>query len=258
MTISASELIEKINELKHIHEWDSKQIVRYIAFRCDRFDHHFVREIFDLCHLKPMEGINAVTHLDFHTNDIEYHSAGGYFMPTPVKENYKLWLQEQLDDESTPEKKQVGEDLAKIATKVVDPNERIFYDETYKNLQIGSYRSAIVMGWNLAYDHFLRWLLSDANRLVNFNSVLITRNQKRTFKYDSVKVREDFNEIKESIVIEICHNSGLITYEDRKVLESALGDRNTYAHPSCVPIDQAIASVHVSKLVKRIVLKYPI
>jgi hypothetical protein len=114
-------------------------------------------------------------------------------------------------------------------------NERQIYlfEETVVNLETGAYRSAVVMGWNLAYDIVRQWVFEDPARLASFNAELakITVRAGRA-KFDPVVNYQDFYDIGEKTVLDVCRDASLIAgnlYDD---LRQHLRQRNAYAHAS--------------------------
>ena len=67
-----------------------------------------------------------------------------------------------------------------------------------------------------------------------------------------------FSDIKESVFIEVCRSSNVITNDVRKILDEKLGIRNTAAHPSTVKIHESKVVNFVEDLVDNIIIKYEI
>ena len=111
------------------------------------------------------------------------------------------------------------------------------------------------MSWNLAYDHLLHWILADAPRLTDFNSKIITKVGPRRGTGMVIAKREDFEELKESEVLDICNNAGLFASNNtKKLLDMQLTRRNMAAHPSLLSIDGPQADDTISTLVTNVVL----
>ena len=154
----------------------------------------------------------------------------------------------QLESTVTVEKA-----LAELPGKIADEAERLFLQEAIICYRHNAFRSAIVMTWNLAYDHLLRWILSDAPRLAAFNTGIPARNPKKA--YVRIQQRDDFEELKEDEVIDIAGNLSGITGGMKKVLKEKLGRRNTYAHPSIMQIAKPQVDDMITDLVNNIVLR---
>lgn len=147
---------------------------------------------------------------------------------------------------------QVSKLLAELPAKVPDMAEKTFLVEALKCYRVEAYRGCIVMVWNLAYNHLLSWILSDAGRLALFNANIIKRNSKKAnlviTKYD------DFEDLKEREVIDICNTANLINGSVYKILLAKLDRRNIAAHPSNVVVVQSQADDTVTDLVNNVVL----
>ena len=141
--------------------------------------------------------------------------------------------------------------LSDLPTKVPNVAERDFLNEALSCYKVKAYRAAIVMAWNLAYDHLMGWLLDDAARLAQLNDGIKKRFPKLTVV---VAVRDDFDELKESQVIDACRTARLLNKNVVEILESKLKRRNTVAHPSTVIVTQAQADDTITDLVNNVVL----
>src|SRR5207249_97579 len=65
--------------------------------------------------------------------------------------------------------------LKELPGKISDDAERLFLSEALKCYGAQAFRAAIVMTWNLAYDHLLNWLLTHGKRLSDFNAHIAGR-----------------------------------------------------------------------------------
>ena len=141
---------------------------------------------------------------------------------------------------------QISKLLAELPGKVPDLAEKNFLAEAIKCYRVEAYRACVVMTWNLAYSHMLHWILNDAKRLADFNAAIPRRYPKKPpltiAKYD------DFEELKESEVIEVCNSAGLVNGNIIRILREKLGKRNNAAHPASVVIVQSQADDVVTDL----------
>ncbi len=148
---------------------------------------------------------------------------------------------------------QVSKLLAELPSRVPDIAEKDFLLEAIKCYRVEAYRSCVVMTWNLAYSHVLRWLLKDSTRLVHFNAAIARRYPKRASLV--ISDYDDFlDELKESEVIEICNTAGVLSSNVVRVLKEKLGKRNIAAHPSTIVIVQSQADDVVTDLVNNVVV----
>ena len=176
-------------------------------------------------------------------------SGSGFRLESKIREQFD---KEYGQHETTIAVTQMMKDLI---GKVSDQGEKVFLAEAVKCYNVKAFRAAIVMAWNLGYDHLLYWVLADAGRLSAFNSKIIAKiGPKRGTGLTIVK-REDFEELKESEVLDICSNAGLFgTKNTKRLLEIELTKRNMAAHPSTVVIGGPAADEAISSLVENVVL----
>lgn len=143
--------------------------------------------------------------------------------------------------------------LSDLPTKIPNVAERDFLNEALICYRHGAFRAAIVMCWNLAYDHLLDYVLT--KHLPAFNTRLPIRCSHLAKKgITSVTTRDDFSEIKESEVIDICRSANIITADVYKILDAKLGRRNSAAHPNTIKFLQPQADDFISDLVNNVVL----
>jgi hypothetical protein len=146
----------------------------------------------------------------------------------------------------------VSKILTELPSQVPNVIEREFLNEALKCYRIEAYRSCIVMTWNLAYSHLLDWLLREPERLALFNASISKRNSKKAAlvvaKYD------DFEDLKEREVIDICNIAGFFNSSVYKILVGKLDRRNIAAHPSDVRIVQSQADDTITDLVNNVIL----
>jgi hypothetical protein len=149
----------------------------------------------------------------------------------------------------------ISQQMKSLVGKLSDAGEKIFLDEAIKCYHVKAFRAAIVMGWNLAYDHLLNWILADAGRLAAFNSKIIAKEGLKKGTGLVMSQREDFEDLKESDVLDISSNAGLFASDNtKKILTIQLTKRNMTAHPSLVVIGSPAADETISSLVENVVL----
>ena len=142
--------------------------------------------------------------------------------------------------------------LEDIPKKISVTAEQQFIDEAVVCYRYGAFRAATVMAWNVAYDHLLNWILSDASRLATFNARIGARFPRRASV--SITAKTDFEEFKESEIISIASSAGLFSKNIARVLEEKLTRRNMAAHPSAVVISSAQAEDVITDLVNNVIL----
>jgi hypothetical protein len=176
------------------------------------------------------------------------------------RQGYRLAGQtrRQLDEKYGEEEVVVAvrELLASLPGKVSDDAERLFLKEAITCYRHGAFRAAIVMTWNLAYDHLLTWVLADKSRLGAFNGHIVRVVGAKKGTGLVMAKREDFEELKESQVLDICGSAGLFASSNtKKILVEQLNRRNMAAHPSLVDIGQPQAEDTITTLANNVVLK---
>jgi hypothetical protein len=141
--------------------------------------------------------------------------------------------------------------LLDLPARVANIAEKVFLSETLDCYRVGAFRAAIVMSWNLAFDHLTNWIMADAARLIAFNSAITARFPKRGAP---ISKTDDFAEFKESEVVEISQTAGLISRNTAQILREKLRRRNMAAHPSNVKFTQPQADDAITDLVHNVVL----
>jgi hypothetical protein len=148
----------------------------------------------------------------------------------------------------------VSDILKELPGNVADKAERLFLTEALTCYEHQAFRAAIVMTWNLAYDHLLRWIVGDAQRLAEFNTAIPRKYPKKAGLV--IADREGFEELREFEVIEVCGTACLFSTNNvKKILLDKLTKRNMAAHPSLVEITRHQADDTITDLVHNVVLR---
>lgn len=150
---------------------------------------------------------------------------------------------------------QVTKMLIDLPAQVPDVAEREFLDEALICYRHGAFRAAIVMTWNLAFDHLLSFILKHHLTAFNTQWPISFPKLHRKVCTSAIVGRGDFSELKESEILTICKSAGIVTPELYKILSEKLGKRNTAAHPSPVTVSQIQAEGVIDDLVNNVVLK---
>jgi hypothetical protein len=152
-------------------------------------------------------------------------------------------------------KVQVSSLLENLPNLIPNLAERTYLNEALICYENGAFRAAIVMTWNLAYHHLCDHILK--NRLDDFNARWVIKfagMHKNGTK--TIKVIDDFmDELKESEVVVIAKDSGIITKNVFNIMEEKLKKRNSAAHASGVVINQLQADAFIDDVVNNVVLK---
>jgi len=157
----------------------------------------------------------------------------------------------------TPSRVHVEKILTDLAGQIANIDERVYYQEVLICYQHEARRAATVMMWNLAYDHFLNWIMADSQRLANFNTALPKRigGSKGNL---TVAKNEGFSRLTEAEVIGICNTGNVISVNLNKVLEEKLKRRNMAAHPAETIIGQTQVNDVIEDLARNVLLALPV
>lgn len=141
--------------------------------------------------------------------------------------------------------------LSDLPSRLPNSLERMYLDEALACFNAGASRASIVMCWNLAYDHLCEFVIS--THLSDFNAQLPKSFPKADISV--VAKKDDFQELKESQVLQVCKSAGIISGSLHKVLKEKLDRRNIAAHPSGIVVSLPTAEEFIKDLVENVVLK---
>jgi hypothetical protein len=146
-----------------------------------------------------------------------------------------------------PQTRQVHDLLAKLPAMLNSPGYREYLDEALLCFRVGSWRGAIIMAWNLAFDHLCSHVIT--KKLAEFNAVASAWKKSVT-----IAQRSDFQELRESQVISVCRDASITDKTQDKCLDRNLSIRNDAAHPSGAKFDQLRTEAFITEVVNTIVL----
>lgn len=146
---------------------------------------------------------------------------------------------------------EVAQNLRQLVPKIRSSDGAAFLTEAVTCFEASCYRAAVVMSWALCYDHLLNHILNDPGHIANCNSYLSSRKM----KVGSVRRREDFQELKESEVLDMCRVAGVTTKAVSKTLKQCLDVRNDYAHPSGQSITVSKAEAFIEDVVNNAIAR---
>jgi len=141
--------------------------------------------------------------------------------------------------------------LSELPSRVPSLAEKAYLEESLTCFSHRAFRAAIVMCWNLAFDHLCEFVLH--KHLMAFNAQL-----PRSFpKADIIAVskKDDFAELKEAQVLQVCRSAIIITGSMHKILKEKLDRRNIAAHPSGVVVSELTAEEFIKDLLENVVLQ---
>ncbi len=215
--------------------------------KMDRFNQVDIRACYDHLHFAKPDNVSQYFHQLQEKKPPELlKDKRGYRLEGQVREAY------DAEYGTRPLTIVVDTLLADLPGKVPSEAERLFLAEAISCFRIKAFRAAIVMTWNVAYDHFEEWIIR--NHLAAFNARIVVNYPRRTGIV--IKGKEDFSDhFKESEVIEISKSAGFLHDNIKKIMTDKLTRRNMAAHPSLVEITQYQAEDVISDLVNNVILK---
>jgi len=159
----------------------------------------------------------------------------GFRVAKPVRDAFDAKYQER------EETVVVDTLLSSLPAKLSDAAQQDYLREALVCFRHKAFRAAVVMTWNVVYDHLVTLL--STKYLAPFNTQLAGMFGG---KRKPVAAREDFQKLKESEVIEVCQAANLVSKEVGKVLNDKLEKRNSAAHPSGSIVDKLQAEAYIS------------
>lgn len=135
-----------------------------------------------------------------------------------------------------------------LAARVTNPAQALFLSETLSCFKNGAHRAAIVMAWNLAWSDICDRILASHEPAFN------AQRAKARPRMAVLVKRTDFEDYKESDVIEIGRGAGIFNATVSKVLTEKLNKRNSAAHPSSAVMQAVTAEEVIHDLVENVLL----
>lgn len=216
----------------------------------ERFDQAAIRVCYQSEHLPEPNYSEQLKRLVEKRPKVILQDSGGYRLEHGIRAR----LDEKYAEHETTIA--VSKLLKELPGKIADEAERIFLKEAISCYHHKNFRAAIIMAWNLTYDHMARWVIADSTRLASFNSKIAARVGATSRRAGiTITKREDFEQLEEKEMIDIMGNAGLLpSVNVKKILEMQLTRRNMVAHPSLVVVDAPQADDAITSLVRNVVL----
>jgi hypothetical protein len=250
------ELSQVIVSIENLPQWQHAEKIRFFAWylHSHRAREHFspadILACYDQIHLDKPANIHQslAQMLSKRPRDL-LKGTDGYRLEKRIRDNFEAKYGRRQSAIS------IDKLLLELPNKIPNIGEREFLDEALRCFQAGAFRAAVVMCWNLAFDHLCNFILQ--HHLSSFNQQWPIRFKKHheQAKIPAVSKRDDFAEFKEFDVIDICRSAGFLSADVCKVLREKLDKRNSAAHPSGVVISQLQAEGFIDDLVRNVVLK---
>jgi hypothetical protein len=218
--------------------------------KCERFGLPELRSCYNAVHIECGELSRNVGRLVARKPAELLKDRHGYRLSGPVRRHFDAKYGEHETVVT------VSQLLRELPGKVSDEAERLFLSEALKCYKHEAFRAAIIMTWNLAFDHLLNWIVADSQRLDDFNSCIVARIGAKRGAGLVLTKREDFEELRESEVLDICGRAKLFASNNtKKVLDEQLTRRNMAAHPSLLELGRSQADDTITTLVSNVLLK---
>jgi hypothetical protein len=245
-------LFNLVESVPNFVNWSHADKIKFFAWHLhhncnkERFHPVDIRSCYEELHLQQPSNISSFfTSFSGKRRKELLKDRAGYFLPKPIRDE----LTEKYG--RRPSSIQIDQLLNDLPAKITNISERVFLEEALLCLRAGAYRAAIVMTWNLAFDHLCELIITQ--HLSSFNTQLPITYPKARIK--TIKTKDDFENLKESEVLQVCRSANILSGSVKKILDEKLGRRNTSAHPSNVAITLLQAEDFISDLINNVVLK---
>jgi hypothetical protein len=245
------ELEEIVKSMAGFSAWKHADKIKFFAWflhsqrGVDRFTPSDIRACYDGLSLERPSDVNPFLTAMLNRKPKEVLKDGrGYALEIRIREPFETRYGQRAATI------QVDRLLSELTTKIPNLAERDFLKEALICFRHKAFRAAIVMTWNLAYDHLSEYVLT--KKLAEFNTQL-----PKTFPKADISVitnKEDFSELKESQVMQVCRSANITSKDVHKVLKEKLDRRNSYAHPSTLTLAPQTAEEYILDLVNNVVL----
>ncbi|HEX9927283.1 MAG TPA: hypothetical protein VGB02_01940 [Pyrinomonadaceae bacterium] len=162
-------LEELVNGISNFSNWKDAEKIRFFAWfihskkNRERFSSKDIKDCYVELGLNQPSSISSFLYAMENRKPKEVlHNSQGYILEKRVKDDFeKKYGQRQASI-------QVDALLTELTDKVPDLEERTFLNETLICYKCKAFRAAIVMAWNLAFDHLCHYVLK--KHLAKFNA----------------------------------------------------------------------------------------
>lgn len=247
-------LEELVEPIENFSNWSDADKIRFFAWYLhskvgkDRFITADIRNCYEQLNLNKPSDINPYLFSMSKRKPPEIlRNKSGYCLERRIRDIYEEKYGKRL---ATIKVDQI---LSELPLKISNPSEKIFLEEAINCHRFKAFRAAIVMTWNLVYDHFCNYIFDNPNILNEFNVQLPKSFPKA--RISVIVKKEDFGELKESEVLQISRSSNIISNDLNKVMKEKLDKRNIAAHPSSVLIYPHTAEEFIIDILNNVFLK---
>jgi hypothetical protein len=244
-------LQDLVHNVSGFAEWKHPEKIKFFGWYLhtqrsqERFNQADIRSCYDELHLEKPHVSSYFSNLSKRKPKQLLHDRSGYYLAKQVRDALDAKYGQR------PSTVQVDKLLAELPNKIPNLTQRDFLKEAFVCVRYGAPRAAIVMCWNLAFDHLCDYIL--AKHLSSFNMQLPKSYPKHRIK--TINTKDDFEELKESEILQVCRSANITSSGIHKILTEKLGRRNMAAHPSNIVITPLQVEDFITDLINNVVLK---
>lgn len=249
-----ADLEETIAQIDNFINWKDSDKIRFFAWflisklGMERFYPADIRDCYDSLNIQKPKDVNPFLASMYNKKPPDIiREKNGYIL----ERRLRTTLEEKYGKRLASIK--VDQILLDLPSKISKDSEKSFLEEAINCYRAKAFRSAIVMTWNLVFHCFCNYIFNKPNLLFDFNSQLPKSFPKARIL--DIKKREDFDELKESEVLQVSRSANIITNDIFKILKEKLDKRNTAAHPSAVIIFPHTSEEYIIDIVNNVLLK---
>jgi hypothetical protein len=236
-------LIDKTEDFRLMSQKDKVKRFAYFYKVLERGDFFTAKDIEDLfkeARMSPPSNIHDVIGKILIDKSKDIIKTGGKYSLERhfVKQMDAIYLKAQTA--------KVEGEMADLLNWIKNMRQKAFLEDAIKCINAHIHRPAIIMMWLLTMDVLYEFVIN--NKLVEFNSEIKRRNIKH-----AIATKSDFEDIKESIFIEVLRSCSIISKEQKKILDEKLDIRNSAAHPNQTSFKEAKVISFVEELMVDIV-----
>lgn len=241
--MNAEDFIRGIKEFNTLGTSEKDDLLGYFLLQIKGQKSITSKEIWSLCEDLRLPSTKRLPQY------LSENSKGKKSKYVKLKQGYALNREfiQTLDEKYAKRKSavHVSQELVKLYSGIGDPKLKDYLAEAISCFENDLLRTAIIMSWISLYYLIREWTL--ANHLAAFN--VITSSWKKPV---TISIAEDFNELKEAVVLDALHSAKIVTKEIWKTLKILLDQRNSYAHPSNKPTSPAITEAYIVTIIKEV------
>jgi hypothetical protein len=148
----------------------------------------------------------------------------------------------------------VATSLRTLLNNVTSPEVKAFLEEAVSCFEHRLYRAAIVFSWVGAVAILHKYVFDNVLSDFNKEAQVRTANSKEPWK--PAKRQDDLGRLSESTFLQVIESIGVISKNEKQLLEEALKLRNAFGHPTSVSIAENTAAAHIERLTLNVYKKF--